>query len=53
LFNSDTGVKLTDFPIDGIKEYNDKSITVYKGDEYAKFSYNGEQLTMFQKDGRH
>jgi len=48
LMNPDIGKRLTEFPIDGIKEYNEKSVAIYLGDKYAKFSYKGKQLTKFK-----
>lgn len=47
LMDPDTGCFLTNFPIDGIKEYDDKSVTIYRGDKYAKFDFNGKKLTEY------
>jgi len=48
LLNPDTCAFLVPFPIDGIKEYNDDYVTIYRGDQYAKFNHYGNQLTPFQ-----
>lgn len=44
LVNPDTGKRLTYFPIDGIKQYDNDSVTIYHGDNYAKFDFTGKQI---------
>jgi len=48
LMNPHTGKRLTDFPIDGIRKYDFSGVTLYRGDEYAKFDFTGKQLTEFK-----